>query len=99
MQVPVVDQLQRRAVTSVFRAVAMPLVAVVVLGFSAAGRAAFKSSRTAGQGGHADVVYVPTPRRRRQDVGMARVKEDVVYDLGCGDGRIVGGRQGAKAIG
>jgi SAM-dependent methyltransferase len=51
-----------------------------------------------------DVLYVPTP----QDVVdamlvLARVsKDDVVYDLGCGDGRIVvtaAERYGARAIG
>jgi SAM-dependent methyltransferase len=51
-----------------------------------------------------DVIYVPTP----QDVvdkmlEMAQVKkDDVVYDLGCGDGRIVvtaAKKFGAKGIG
>jgi len=51
-----------------------------------------------------DVVYVPTP----QDVvdkmlDLAQVKkDDLVYDLGCGDGRIVvtaAIRHGCKAIG
>jgi len=51
-----------------------------------------------------DVVYVPTP----QDVvdmmlHLARVsKQDVVYDLGCGDGRVVvtaAKRYGCKAVG
>jgi len=51
-----------------------------------------------------DVLYVPTP----QDIVdamlvLARVgKDDVVYDLGCGDGRIVvtaAERYGAHAIG
>jgi precorrin-6B methylase 2 len=51
-----------------------------------------------------DVIYVPTP----QDVvdkmlEMAEIKEgDVVYDLGCGDGRIVvtaAERYGVKAVG
>jgi SAM-dependent methyltransferase len=51
-----------------------------------------------------DVLYVPTP----QDVVdamlvLARVsKDDVVYDLGCGDGRIVvtaAERYGARAVG
>lgn len=51
-----------------------------------------------------DVLYVPTP----QDVvdamlALAKVgKDDVVYDLGCGDGRIVvtaAERYGARAIG
>jgi hypothetical protein len=51
-----------------------------------------------------DVIYVPTP----QDVvdkmlEMAEIKDgDVVYDLGCGDGRIVvtaAKRYGVKAVG
>ena len=50
------------------------------------------------------IVYVPTP----QDVvdkmlDMAKVKKgDVVYDLGCGDGRIVftaAKKYGAKGVG
>lgn len=57
-----------------------------------------KSSRTP------DVIYVPTP----QDVvdkmlEMAEVKEtDLIYDLGCGDGRIVvtaAKKYGCKAAG
>jgi SAM-dependent methyltransferase len=38
-----------------------------------------------------DVVYVPTPHRVvRRMLKLAKVtKDDVVYDLGCGDGRIV----------
>ena len=50
-----------------------------------------------------DVIYVPTP----QDVvdkmlEVAKVtKDDIVYDLGCGDGRIVvsAAKKGAKAWG
>lgn len=77
----------------------------LVLAGTAAGRAApqaanappAKAARTP------DVVYVPTPH----DVvdmmlQIARVKKgDVVYDLGCGDGRIVvaAAKKGAKAIG
>jgi SAM-dependent methyltransferase len=52
---------------------------------------------------HPDVIYVPTP----QDVvdgmlDLAKVTSaDVVYDLGCGDGRIVvsAAKRGAKAVG
>ncbi|MFZ9839960.1 MAG: SAM-dependent methyltransferase [Opitutaceae bacterium] len=38
-----------------------------------------------------DVIYVPTPRRVVDEMlRMAELKpDDVVYDLGCGDGRIV----------
>jgi SAM-dependent methyltransferase len=50
-----------------------------------------------------DVVYVPTPHDVVDKMlEIARVKKgDVVYDLGCGDGRIVvaAAKKGAKAIG
>jgi SAM-dependent methyltransferase len=50
-----------------------------------------------------DVVYVPTPHDVVDKMlEIARVKKgDLVYDLGCGDGRIVvaAAKKGAKAIG
>jgi SAM-dependent methyltransferase len=51
-----------------------------------------------------DVIYVPTPQEVVEGMlKLARVgKADVVYDLGCGDGRIVitAARQfGARAVG
>jgi len=50
-----------------------------------------------------DVIYVPTPRDVvAKMLEMADVKKtDVVYDLGCGDGRIVvaAARKGCKAFG
>lgn len=51
-----------------------------------------------------DVIYVPTPQRVVEKMlEMAEVKRgDVVYDLGCGDGRIVvtaAKKYGVKAIG
>jgi SAM-dependent methyltransferase len=51
-----------------------------------------------------DVVYVPTPQRVVDKMLMlaAIKKSDVVYDLGCGDGRIVvtaAKRYGVKAYG
>lgn len=51
-----------------------------------------------------DVIYVPTPQEVVDKMlEMARVrKDDVVYDLGCGDGRIVvtaAKKFGCKAVG
>ncbi len=50
-----------------------------------------------------DVPYVPTPNEVVEAMlTMANVtKNDVVYDLGCGDGRIVIGaaKRGARAVG
>lgn len=68
---------------------AMALVGVLVLGVgtTSAGQAAAAPAQTLGQ---PDVIYVPT----RQTVVDAMLKVanvkagDVVYDLGCGDGRI-----------
>ena len=51
----------------------------------------------------ADVVYEPTPRGVVETMlDMAQVKRgDVVFDLGCGDGRIVvaAARRGASGVG
>lgn len=53
---------------------------------------------------HPDVIFVPTPQEVvDRMLELAKVKkEDVVYDLGCGDGRIVitaAKKYGCKAIG
>jgi SAM-dependent methyltransferase len=52
---------------------------------------------------HVDIVYVPTPQKVVDKMlEVARVtSSDVVYDLGCGDGRIVvaSAKKGARAIG
>ena len=52
---------------------------------------------------HVDIVYVPTPQKVVDKMlEVAKVTaSDVVYDLGCGDGRIVvtSAKKGAKAMG
>jgi SAM-dependent methyltransferase len=52
---------------------------------------------------HVDIVYVPTPQKVVDKMlEVAKVTAtDVVYDLGCGDGRIVvtSAKKGAKATG
>ena len=52
---------------------------------------------------HVDIIYVPTPQKvvdRMLEVAKV-TSGDVVYDLGCGDGRIVvtAAKAGATAIG
>lgn len=51
----------------------------------------------------AQVPYVPTPERVVNTMlDMAKVgKDDVVYDLGCGDGRIIiaAAKRGARGVG
>ncbi len=55
-------------------------------------------------GGHPDIVYVPTPQKivdRMLDVAKFK-KTDLLYDLGCGDGRIMvtaAKRYGVHAVG
>jgi len=68
-----------------------------------------QTSQPAGDGRQAsarepDVVYVPTPQKVVDKMlEMAEIKKgDVVYDLGCGDGRIVvtaAKKYGVKAVG
>lgn len=82
--------------TFVFAAVAVSLTAAAEPG--AAPAAGKKPSKTP------DVVYVPTPQVVVDKMlELAEVKAgDVVYDLGCGDGRIVvtaAKKFGVKAIG
>ncbi len=52
---------------------------------------------------HIDIVYVPTPQQVVDKMlEVAKVtRDDVVYDLGCGDGRIVvaAAKRGATAVG
>jgi len=53
---------------------------------------------------HTDVIFIPTPQEVVEKMlEMAKVtKDDLVYDLGCGDGRIVvtaALKYGCKAVG
>lgn len=62
-------------------------VTIVVAGFSGAATA---SAQTAAPTRRPDVIFVPTPEAVVEAMlQVANVtKSDVVYDLGCGDGRI-----------
>jgi len=60
--------------------------------------------RAAAQERKPDVHYVPTPEEVVEEMlRLAKVgKDDVVYDLGCGDGRIVitaAKKYGARGVG
>jgi len=66
--------------------------------------AATSDAQSPSRAGQPDVIYVPTPPAVVEEMlRLADVKpEDVVYDLGCGDGRIViaAAKRGArKAVG
>jgi SAM-dependent methyltransferase len=81
-------------------------LAAVVLAAPACRRptAATEGSGAEGPSRAPDVVYVPTPEPVVEEMmELAKVKPgDVVYDLGCGDGRIViaAAKRGAsKAVG
>jgi SAM-dependent methyltransferase len=79
------------------------LFAVTPLPFSVAAEAA-KAAETPAKPKTPDVIYVPTPQSVVDKMlEMAEVKPgDVVYDLGCGDGRIVvtaAKKFGVKAMG
>jgi hypothetical protein len=63
-----------------------------------------RSNKTRKASRKPDVIYVPTPQEVVDKMlEMAEIKEgDILYDLGCGDGRIVvtaAKRYGVKAIG
>ena len=67
-------------------------------------KAAKAADQTAKPLGKPDVIFVPTPQEAVDKMlQMAEVKSgDIVYDLGCGDGRIVvtaAKKYGVKAIG
>jgi SAM-dependent methyltransferase len=88
-----------RDMTPVRLLAGVAVVAVTALFFSApvAGQQPAAESR------RPDVIYVPTPQNVVDAMlGMAKVtKNDVVYDLGCGDGRIVitAAKLGARGVG
>jgi SAM-dependent methyltransferase len=74
------------------------VVAVILPGLAVGQATKTETNRTP------DVIYVPTPQAVVDKMlEMAEVKKgDVVYDLGCGDGRIVvtaAKKYGVKAIG
>jgi ribosomal protein L11 methylase PrmA len=66
--------------------------------------AATQQDSKAGKERTPDVIYVPTPQEvvdKMLDLAQVK-KDDVVYDLGCGDGRIVvtaAKKYGCKAVG
>jgi SAM-dependent methyltransferase len=83
--------------------VAVRLIAADAVPGQAAAQQAL-GAKTAEPGLTPDVIYVPTPQRVVDKMlEMAQVKPgDVVYDLGCGDGRIVvtaAKKYGVKAVG
>jgi len=101
--------------TRMIRMVRYPAAGAVALAMVLIGAVRAPSAQTAPQGQlpaldqaapsrRPDVIYVPTqPEVVDAMLKMASVtKDDVVYDLGCGDGRIVvaaARAYGAKAIG
>ena len=82
----------------------LPLAAVLLLGAVVTGAATGAQAPTPAQSPRPDVIWVPTDDRAvAAMLKLAGVtKADVVYDLGCGDGRIViaAARQfGARGVG
>jgi len=73
------------------RTLAVTLFSLGLLAWSGLGLAAEKAKVPTRESSKVDVVYVPTPNDVvLKMLDLARVgKDDVVYDLGCGDGRIV----------
>lgn len=77
----------------------LPSSMAMLAGFALALSAASSSAQDV----KLDVPYVPTPQEVvNKMLDMAKVKEgDMVYDLGCGDGRIVinAAKRGARGVG
>jgi SAM-dependent methyltransferase len=85
-----------------FTMLGLAVVSAVVLALS--GRLAAAEKTPARESNKADVVYVPTPHDVvMKMLALAKVsKDDLVYDLGCGDGRIVvlaAKKYGCKGVG
>jgi precorrin-6B methylase 2 len=85
------------------RRIAVSVVAVAVCAQLMAARPG-ASQQTAAPARTPDVIYVPTPPEVVDEMlKLAKVtKDDVVYDLGCGDGRVVvtaAQKFGARGIG
>jgi SAM-dependent methyltransferase len=88
-----------------FRTVSLllTLISLVLVAPASRGAESEDAKPAAGKARTPDVVYVPTPNDVVDKMlEMAQVKKgDVVYDLGCGDGRIVvaAAKKGATANG
>ena len=87
-----------------YRTLLVLLVELALLTATAASNGATEAASQSKPTRTPDVVYVPTPNDVvARMLELAKVKKsDVVYDLGCGDGRIVttaARRYGAKGIG
>jgi len=80
------------------------ILGVAVLGMASRACAAPEAEKSAGKARKPDVWFVPTPHdvvERMLDLAQVKTN-DVVYDLGSGDGRIViaaAGKHGCKAVG
>ena len=80
------------------------VVACVLWGCVVYGQQTARHATKRQESNRADVVYVPTPHDVvQQMLQMAQVKkEDLLYELGCGDGRIMvaaARKYGCKAVG
>ncbi|HEY6726944.1 MAG TPA: class I SAM-dependent methyltransferase [Polyangiaceae bacterium] len=97
------DSAQAEAAVLLLAQAALELEAAVVAEALVAEEAALEAERQASER-EPDVIYVPTPEPvvdRMLELAAVR-EDDVVYDLGCGDGRIViaaAERYGVKAWG
>lgn len=95
MKCTILDRLCRRSFL---------LLQALFLATCAPGALSAQTNETLAKIKEPDVVYVPTPQRVVEKMlELAEVKKgDVVYDLGCGDGRIVvtaAKKYGVKAVG